>query len=287
MQWPKKDGSDSTLGVVAICYNEEKDLPGFISHLIDWVDEIILIDDGSSDRSEKIAVNAGPKVRFISSPRKQGEYYSHQRNKGIEAATTDWLLHMDIDERVTPELAQEILEGVAGGTKDAFRFRRLNFFLQKPMRGGGWQYWNLVHLARREVLRFSGMYHESIELTVGDNRVGQLVNQMWHLNDENYEERMRKSTNYCVEYAEALRGKGVRVKSLHLFYYPLREFVRIFLWKRGYRDGFLGLLFALHASTAAFRSCALLWNWQHPTKRDELEEELKTLWGEKGKTQDV
>jgi (heptosyl)LPS beta-1,4-glucosyltransferase len=90
-----------TLGVVAISYNEEIDLPGFLEHLVTWVDEIVIVDDGSTDSTEQIASNYGSKVKFIRSKRVKGEYYSDQRNKGIDNANSDWLLHMDIDERVT------------------------------------------------------------------------------------------------------------------------------------------------------------------------------------------
>ena len=105
-----------TLGVVAICRNEQRDLGGFLEHLLPWVDEIVLVDDGSTDDTLKIARNAGPKVSVISSPRLPGEYFSHQRNKGIKAARSEWLLHMDIDERVTPELRREIKRPSAGPT---------------------------------------------------------------------------------------------------------------------------------------------------------------------------
>ena len=137
-----------TLGVVAISYNEEKDLPGFLSHLEFWVDEIVIVDDGSTDRTASIAEAASDKVKFMVSPREEGEYFAVQRNKGIHLAESDWLLHMDIDERVTPSLSAEILAAVEDETKDGYRYRRLNLFLHRPMRGGGWQDWNMVHLER-------------------------------------------------------------------------------------------------------------------------------------------
>ena len=160
IQRPVPESYSPTLGVVAISYNEEKDLLGFIDHLLPWVDEIVIIDDGSSDRTADIASIKGSKVHFILSPRKEGEFFSHQRNKGIANSSCDWLIHMDIDERVTPALATEILMAISDTTKDAYRFRRKNFFLHRAMRGGGWQDWNLIHLARRSVLKFGGMYHE-------------------------------------------------------------------------------------------------------------------------------
>ena len=120
--------SKPTLGVVAISYNEEVDLPGFLEHLKGWVDEIVIIDDGSTDTTEQIASKYGPKVNFIKSKRDAGEYYSDQRNKGIDHAKSDWLLHMDIDERVTKELSLEILTAVSSPDYDAYKFKRLNYF---------------------------------------------------------------------------------------------------------------------------------------------------------------
>src|SRR5690242_1817630 len=106
-----------TLGVVTIAQNEEADLTAFLEHLLPWVDEIVIVDDGSTDRTAAMARAAGAKVNLISSPRLAGQYYSDQRNKGITAARSDWLLHMDVDERVTPELAHEVLRAIQDPAK--------------------------------------------------------------------------------------------------------------------------------------------------------------------------
>jgi (heptosyl)LPS beta-1,4-glucosyltransferase len=271
---------DSTLGVVAISYNEERDLPGFLDSLLPWVDEIVLVDDGSTDATETLASEAGDKVTFIKSPRKEGEYFANQRNKGIRAAASDWLLHMDIDERVRPELAIEIMATIMSSEFDAYRYRRLNYFLNRPMRGGGWETWNLVHLARREVLRFEGMYHERCVLSVPDTKVGQLKARMWHLNDVSYASRMRKSFNYCHEQAVEIAANNTKLKWHHLIVYPLGEFLKKYIYKRGFRDGALGLLFCLHSAGAMFRACALVWDEQHSIPREELEQVMKDMWKE-------
>jgi glycosyltransferase involved in cell wall biosynthesis len=267
-----------TLGVVAISYNEERDLEGFISHLLLWVDEIVIIDDGSTDRTAEIAMTSMPKIKFIPSPRKDGEFFSQQRNKGIAASSCDWLLHMDIDERVTPELAKEIMAAIRDENKDAYRYRRLNYFLHRPMHGGGWQDWNLVHLAKRNILKFSGMYHEKCIVDTPSARIGQLDEKMWHLNDESYKERMGKSFLYCQEQAAILTENGTQIKWWHLLLMPLKEFIVKLVKKRGFKDGTLGLLFALHASCAVFRAYALVWDEQNKMNRSDIENQLLDMW---------
>lgn len=264
----------ATLGVVAISYNEERDLPGFISNLQSWVDEIVIVDDGSTDSTEELAKAAGAKVNFIISPREDKEYFSHQRNKGIDAAKSDWLLHMDIDERVTPELAKEILESIQNNGMDAYRYWRLNFFLHRPMKGGGWQDWNLVHLARRDVFHFGGMFHEDCIVDAPPERIGQLKSLIWHLNDDSYLERMQKSNLYCLEQARILKDSGRRIRWWHLLLLPAVEFLKKFFKKKGYRDGTLGLMFALHTASAKFKACALVWDEQNPVSRQSVEEQL-------------
>jgi (heptosyl)LPS beta-1,4-glucosyltransferase len=268
----------TTLGVVAISFNEERDLPAFLENLVPWVDEIIIIDDGSTDGTRKIAETAGEKVRFIVSPRVEGEYYADQRNKGIELASSDWLIHMDIDERIPLDFALEILETIHDPDHDAYRFHRMNYFLHRPMRGGDWRDWNLVHLARRECLRFSGMYHEKIELAIPPGRVGQLQNFMLHLNDESYDERLRKSAVYQVEVSKNIKKTKVSLGYFDILYSFIREFIYQYFWKRGFLDGVTGLIWAFHAASAKNRAYILAWDEQNRIPREELEKDICLMW---------
>jgi len=267
-----------TLGVVAIAQNEERDLGAFFEHLLPWVDEIVIIDDGSTDRTAELARAAGPKVQFVVSPRGDGEYYSHQRNKGIAAAKSDWLLHMDIDERVTPELAREIQTAITDPAKDGYRFRRLNFFLHRPMRGGGWQNWNLIHLARREKFRFGGKMHETTLLDAPPERAGQLASFMWHLNDSDYVERVRKNMIYMQVEAENLLEAGRPIRWFDLLVHPLKRVLKSYFLEGGYKDGVVGVLYAMFVLTGTFNWYATAWDRANAISREELEGKLKGLW---------
>jgi glycosyltransferase involved in cell wall biosynthesis len=268
-----------SLGVVAISRNEEKDMSHFLEHLIDWVDEIVIVDDNSRDATREIVLSAGPKVKLVEQRLDlEAGGFAAQRNRGIKVASSDWLLHMDIDERVPLSLAKEIQTAIRNTELKAFRYRRLNFFLHRPMKGGGWQYWNNPQLARRGFHHFENSVHEVCLVDGAPESIGQLKEMMWHLNDASYQERMQKSQVYCQEQAKRFFEKNLRLNWHHLLLIPLLEFLRKWIKCRGYRDGTAGLLWALHACSAMFRACSIVWDEQNRLDRSVIEREIKEKW---------
>lgn len=263
-----------TIGAVAICYNEQRDLPGFLENLLPWVDEIVLVDDGSTDSTKQIALKAGEKVKFIESPRAPGEYYSDQRNKGIEQAESDWLLHMDVDERVPQALAKEIQQAIKDPSKDGYRYRRLNYFLHRPFPYGGWQHWNLVHLARRHLFHFGGKMHETCRLDAPPDRIGQLSGLMHHLNDASFAERLRKSIGYSSVEAETMLEQGKQIRWFHFLIRPIYFFLKSYFWERAFLAGSLGLLFSIYRMNSVFNWYAIAYDLQNTPQRNNLEKNL-------------
>jgi len=271
---------DHGIAVVAIAFNEERDLPGFIRCLESWVDEIIIIDDGSSDRTCELSVSDRTKVRFVRDPRRAGEYFSDQRNKGIRLARCEWILHMDIDERVSPALAREILHVIGGSHPfDAFYLRRRNYFLHRALRGGRWALWRQVHLARRQVLTFTGMFHEVVRIREGAN-VGELRERIDHLNDASLSERFAKSHRYLEEVVVEEGQRRFSGTAFALLFYPLVEFLRSYFMLWGWRDGVPGLILSLHGATAKFRAHAMLWEQKVGLARSDLERVFEESWGD-------
>jgi len=269
----------STLGVVAISQNEEVDLPGFLEHLLPWVHEIVIVDDGSTDRTREIAKSRGAKVHLLHHPRQSDTGFAGQRNFGIEAARSDWLLHMDIDERITPDLMKEILETINDPAYDGYRYRRLNFFLHRPMRGGGWQNWNRVQLGRRGKHHFQNPVHEAC---IVDGPVGQLRGSMWHLNDADYVERIRKNMVYMQMEAEKLRNEKLHIRWFHFLLHPFWRVFKAYVIDGGFKDGVLGLIYAMYVLTGTFNWYATAWDRSNLISRADLEKRLKDLWLQKG-----
>ena len=263
-----------TIGVVAICFNEEVDLPYFLANVADWADEIIIVDSGSTDRTLDILDNSRFQIKLINSSLAEAGGYGGLRNVGIENCSTDWIIHMDIDERVSETLREEISKSIVINRFNAFRYYRLNYFLHRPMSAGGWNTWNYAQLARRGFHYFQGELHEKCIVDGGDKRTGQLKGVMLHFNDESYLERMDKSFRYCKLESEKLLRNGYKVNAAKLLFYPIFQFIKIYVLRRGFVDKTPGLIAALHSSCAKFRELAIVWDSQNKISRKELENDF-------------
>ncbi|MFY0643024.1 MAG: glycosyltransferase family 2 protein [Bacteroidia bacterium] len=266
--------TETSLTIVAICKNEEQDLPGFLANTVPLADEVIIIDDLSTDSTAQIAANAGDKVKFIVSAMDKEKGFAGQRNLGLDAATSDWVLNMDIDERIPSNLYKEIKEAISNTSKNAFRYYRANLFLHRVMKGGGWTSWNQPQLARRGSHVYVNAIHERCKVDGEPASVGQLKNKMWHLNDADYSERLRKSTQYCEIEAKLIVDQGKKVSAIDIFVKPFIEFIKKYIYKQGFKDGVPGLISAMHAATSIFRIYALVWDQQNSIPRTEIEKDL-------------
>jgi len=238
------------LSVVVITLDEEADLPGFLENFLTIADEILIIDDGSTDRTKEIAEAAGEKVRFVSSPRKKGEGFCDQRQKGVEAAQSEWLLQVDCDMRLTAALASEISEAIQHGDFIAYRFRLRQYFMNHHVRYGGFQYWNQPWLSRRGATSWTQKVHERICISGNPKQIGQLSARMIHLNDMNFMERLRKNRQYSELEAQRLIDAGEDFTFLKIFYIPFWRFVRSYIVMRGFMDGAVGFVWGIYQFTS-------------------------------------
>ncbi len=232
------------ISAILITLDEERNLEACLES-VKWVDEIVIVDCGSRDRTEEIARRYG--ARFHS---RAWEGFARQKAHALGLATHEWILSVDADERVPAELAAEIRAAIEAGGRDGYRLKRDNYFLGKLMKGGGWQRDYQTRLFRRSRARMNDrLVHEGFEI---DGTVGTLESPLLHDTYPSISAAFAKLNEYTS--LEALEYAGTRTSSggavvAHTF----SSFVRSYVSRRGYRDGAHGLALALvNASATAF-----------------------------------
>jgi glycosyltransferase involved in cell wall biosynthesis len=189
-----------TVSATVITFNEEADLEECLGSLR-WCDEIVLVDSGSTDKTVEIATKRGVKL-FVR--RFQG--FSDQKNFAAEQACGEWLLNIDADEVVTPELQEEI-QRVLQHSADAsgYFMPRLNLWLSHPMRHGGWYPDHALRLYRKNSGKWQGHSHEQV---VVEGKTAVLTKPIVHKTIASMHDHLRKGLlSSVLELKEAKSNK--------------------------------------------------------------------------------
>lgn len=237
------------VSVVIPTLNEEHQIAGLLGDL-QWADEIIVVDAGSSDRTRCLAENAGAVV--VSAV---DTTIGAQRNLGIAAARNEWILALDADERPSDELVDEMAAVMRHPTHDAYRIRFQNFYGERELVRGHWgRDWH-VRLFRRQYRFLDRRVHERLEDV---SSVGTLSGRIRHASYRDFGHHLRKLTRYAELGAEDLRARGYRVGPWHLVVKPGWRFIRDYIVYGSIRDGRFGLITSAMSAFAAFLKYAFV-----------------------------
>jgi len=221
---------------VVLAKNEEKNLPRCLKNL-DWVKEVIVIDDYSSDNTKKIAEKFGAKVY-----QKRLADFESQRNWALRKVKTSWVLMIDPDEEVTSEFRQEVERLIKEDKFDGFKFPRKNIIFGKWMRYTGWYPDWQLHLFKTKKGKYVGKVHEQVVL---DGKIGVLNASLIHYNYHSISQYLQKLDRYTnLEAEEKVRG-GYKFRYQDLLVKPAEEFFRRFFAEEGWKDGVHGLALSL------------------------------------------
>lgn len=225
------------LAAIVLTFNEEQHLPDCLASL-QWADEVIVFDSLSTDRTVAIAQAAGARV-----VQRAFDDYAGQRNAALEATGAEWVLFVDADERVTPELAQEV-RGVVPQPAAGWWIPRHNYLFGKLTLHAGWYPDYQLRLLRRARARYDPArpVHELVQL---QGEAGHLRSPLIHLNYETVAEFIAKQTVYAAYDAQRLALGGVRARPHHLLTMPVRQFWWRFVTLAGWKDGLHGLRLSL------------------------------------------
>ena len=240
------------LSVVIIASNEASNLDACIQSL-SGVDECVVVEHGSTDNTVEIARCLG--VRLLQTPDWPG--FGPQKNRALNAATGEWILSIDADERVTPELALEITAALqnarATGRDIAFEIPRLTQFCGVWIRHCGWTPDYVLRLFKRGQARFSDdLVHEKLQLLSADTRVVRLKNPLLHYSYPTPEHYWRKLQRYSQDWARQRHASGQKTSIARAALSAMTAFVRSYVFQLGFLDGAMGFAVCTMQAQAAF-----------------------------------
>jgi glycosyltransferase involved in cell wall biosynthesis len=251
----------ASLTVITLTLNEQRNISDCLASA-QWADEMIVIDSGSTDRTVEIARGFTPSVYSIA-----WEGYGAARNFALQKAGGDWILWLDADERVTPELAEEI-RGILKSehqTVDGYAIARRAYFLGRWIRHSGWYPGRVVRLFRKGKGHFSETrVHEQLQL---DGIAATTRHDLLHLTDPDLDHYLYKFNKYTSLAADDMMAAGRTFKLRDFLLRPPFQFVKMYILRRGFLDGIQGFILAVLSSAYVFTKYAKLWERRVNTRQ--------------------
>jgi len=233
--------------VTIITLNEENNIKNAIGSAQGWANEVLVVDAGSQDRTVELSEELGARVL-----RNPWRGYGHQKNFAQSAASNEWVLNIDADERITPDLKKEIDEILLSSNSpfNGFEIPRKTFYLGMWVRHGGWYPNYLVRLAKKKNSNWTeAEVHESLKVT---GPIGKLRSPLEHYTFNSISEQVETNLRYSRKGFDELKKRGQKPSIFKLMTKPLGKFLETYFIKKGFRDGLLGFIISVNAAHSMF-----------------------------------
>lgn len=245
-----------TISVAMIVKNEAQDLALCLDTVKDWVNEIVILDSGSSDNTKEIALNYGAK--FYENTDWQG--FGKQRQIAQRYVTSDYVLWLDADERISPTLRQSILDVVAQNHENTvYQLPRISEVFGREIRHSGWYPDYVVRLYRTNYAQYGDeLVHEKVHYPA-NTKVEKLKGDLQHFTYKSLHHYLVKSAGYAKAWADQRQAKGKKATLWQGISHAIGCFVKMYILKAGFLDGKQGLLLAILSAHSTFVKYADLW----------------------------
>ncbi|POA97981.1 glycosyltransferase family 2 protein [Chromobacterium sinusclupearum] len=231
------------ISVVLITKNAGQQLEQCLQS-VGFADEIVLVDSGSTDNT--LAIAAAYRAKVI---HQEWLGFGPQKQFAVEQASHDWVLCLDADEYLSPELALSINKILDNPQAEAYRFARCNRFMGRFLKHGeGYPDWSLRLFDRRRARWSDDVVHEYV---ICEGPVEKLDGDLMHESGEDIARYLSKQNRYTTLQAEQLFARGKKAGAAKLVFSPLLRFFKFYLVRRGFLDGLAGLV---HISIGCFNS---------------------------------
>jgi glycosyltransferase involved in cell wall biosynthesis len=242
-----------SISVVIITYNEEKNIGRCIDSVKDIADEIVVIDSYSTDKTKLICVTKG--ARFIE---RAFEGFTAQKNFAVGQASHDFVLALDADEYLSPELKQSILQVKSNWKADGFQMNRLNSYAGKWIKSCGWYPDTKIRLWNRQKGSWQGgLVHESVVMNK-DSTVDDLKGDLLHTPYENASQLITKMQQQYADLFAQENANRKKVTTFQIGYKTIASFLKSYILKGGIFDGYEGLLISVSNANGVFYKYAKL-----------------------------
>lgn len=240
------------LSVIIITKNESANIRACLESVA-WADEIVVVDSASTDGTLEIAREFTPQVHVHA----DWPGFGAQKNRALDYASKDWVLSLDADERVTPELRAELEAVLLDARADGYEIPRLSSFCGRFMRHSGWHPDYVLRLFKRGKARFSdALVHESVQLQGSTARLRQ---PLLHYSYRDFEDVLSKLNSYSGAAAAMLERRGKRGSLAQAVLHGLWAFIRTYFLRAGFLDGREGFMLAVMNAENSYYRYIKLW----------------------------
>lgn len=247
--------------VAIITYNEENNIGRCISSLLPIADEILVVDSYSTDKTEEIAKGLG--ARFVTNP-----FIGHieQKNFALDLATHDYVLSLDADEALSPELLQEIKAVKNNFQYEGYKFNRLTNYNGHWVRHSGWYPDTKLRLVKKDLARWGGENPHDILKMKNNEKVGWLQGDLLHYSYDSIAAHVTQTDKFTTIAAHAAFKHGKRSSIFKIVTRPIFKFLRDYFFKRGFLDGRYGFIICSINALYALLKYSKLHELQHGKK---------------------
>jgi glycosyltransferase involved in cell wall biosynthesis len=243
------------ISAVLITYNEERNIREALES-VKWADEIVVVDSGSSDGTLEICARFTSRIFH-----RDWTGFVDQKNYALDQATHSWVLSLDADERLSPELLTEIQQlRQSAFSVDGYRIPRVAFFMGRWIRHGDWFPDYQLRLFDKRRARWQGrQVHESVKIA---GSPGRLKGEILHYTYRELSDYLKRLEKYSRLAAIDYQARGKISSGWKMFSNPIATFIKAYLVKRGFLDGVPGFMVAAMGAVSVFFKYASLYELQ-------------------------
>ena len=234
------------LSAVIITFNEEKNIGRCIESILDIVDEIVVVDSFSEDRTKEICLNYGVNFYQI-----KWQGYSESKNLANSKATNDWILSLDADEALSDKLKKSILNIKKEGANACYSFNRLTNYCGTWVKFGGWYPDTKTRIFNRKDVSWTGLIHETLTSSKKLKTI-QLDGDCLHYSYYTVQEHILQTKKFSPIAAEMLFQKGKKATFIKRFLSPISKFLRDYFIKLGFLHGYKGFQICIISGYATY-----------------------------------